>query len=101
MLGLGAESRPTSSYETARLSSTYTNNYQTDIDDQAATYGFGNENYAYDEVGNLIKDQSERIANIEWTVYGKVKKVQRNPLGTNESGQVSMDFGYDGNTFRF
>lgn len=40
-----------------------------DIDDQNAY------NYAYDAIGNLIGDKSEGIAEIEWTVYGKVKRV--------------------------
>ncbi|MBL4708826.1 MAG: hypothetical protein JKY48_10360 [Flavobacteriales bacterium] len=34
-------------------------------------------NYAYDEIGNLIKDEQENIANIEWTVSGKVKAIKR------------------------
>ena len=34
-------------------------------------------NYNYDEIGNLKKDSAEGIANIEWTVYGKVKSITR------------------------
>jgi len=34
-------------------------------------------NYNYDEIGNLRKDSTEGIANIEWTVYGKVKSITR------------------------
>ncbi len=33
-------------------------------------------NYIYDGIGNLIDDKQENIE-IEWTVYGKVKKVQK------------------------
>jgi len=40
-------------------------NYSDDIDDQELN------NYSYDEIGNLIKDNAEQIATIEWTVYGK------------------------------
>ena len=37
--------------------------------------GSVNENYTYDEIGNLIGDEEEGITNIEWTPYGKVRKV--------------------------
>ena len=32
-------------------------------------------NYAYDQIGNLVKDDAEGISHIEWTVYGKIKKI--------------------------
>ncbi len=35
------------------------------------------DNYQYDEIGNLIKDQQENITNIDWTVYGKVENVEK------------------------
>jgi hypothetical protein len=35
------------------------------------------DNYTYDEIGNLIKDEGEGILNIDWTVYGKVRKVTK------------------------
>ena len=44
-------------------------NYTEDIDNQ------GDDNYSYDAIGNLIKDVKEGIDNIEWTVYGKIKKI--------------------------
>lgn len=68
----------------------YTSNYNTDIDDQG-TYGIGNENYAYDQIGNLIKDKSEDILNINWTLSGKVKDIIR------EEGSIKPDisFKYD------
>lgn len=50
-------------------------------------------NYQYDEIGNLIKDKSEEIDNIEWTVYGKVKKVIR----TDASTLGDLEFKYDAN----
>jgi RHS repeat-associated protein len=37
-----------------------------------------NSNYSYDDIGNLIEDSGEDIDTIIWTVYGKVKKVERN-----------------------
>ena len=48
-------------------------------------------NYAYDEVGNLIKDKSEDIAEIKWTVTGKVSDVIR----ANGSSKPDLHFDYD------
>jgi RHS repeat-associated protein len=61
-------------------------NYAEDIDSQTPLTlaqvdsdnpnGFtGTENYAYDDIGNLIKDTKENITSIEWTVYGKISKI--------------------------
>ncbi|MBI2967237.1 MAG: hypothetical protein HYY40_05425 [Bacteroidetes bacterium] len=44
-------------------------NWTTDLDDQGAG------NYTYDAIGNLTKDVKEKIKQIEWTVYGKVKRI--------------------------
>lgn len=46
-------------------------NYTEDIDNQT------DDNYEYDAIGNLIKDTKEGIDNIEWTVYGKIKKITK------------------------
>jgi YD repeat-containing protein len=35
-------------------------------------------NYGYDEIGNLVRDNSENISAIDWTVYGKVASVTKN-----------------------
>ena len=61
--------------------------YDIDVDDQTA---FGS-NYDYDAIGNLIKDEAEDIASIEWTVYGKVSKVIRR----DGSGKPDLEFYYD------
>jgi YD repeat-containing protein len=34
-------------------------------------------NYEYDEIGNLIADKSEGIDAIDWTVYGKIKSISK------------------------
>jgi RHS repeat-associated protein len=46
-------------------------NYSEDIDGQAA------DNYSYDEIGNLTKDNQEGITSINWNVYGKIVSIQR------------------------
>ncbi len=48
-------------------------------------------NYSYDNIGNLNKDKSEQIASIEWTVYGKVKKITR----VSGSTRDNIIFDYD------
>ena len=40
-----------------------------DIEDQAT------DNYQYDEIGNLIKDDAEEIEKIEWNVQGKIERI--------------------------
>lgn len=57
-------------------------NYAVDIDDQSAN------NYGYDRIGNLKIDIAEKIGNINWTVYGKIKQVDK-----NEGSDIS--YGYD------
>lgn len=59
-------------------------NYTDDIDDQAPG------NYTYDDIGNLITDNQELITNIEWTVYGKIKKITR-----TSSARADLTFNYD------
>ena len=46
-------------------------NYAEDIDNQS------DDNYEYDAIGNLIKDTKEGITSIDWTVYGKIKKITK------------------------
>ena len=71
-------------------------NYTDDIDDQGtfnnthSTIETAN-NYGYDELGNLVRDVQEEIASIEWTVYGKMKKITRN----SGSSKADLEFGYD------
>lgn len=47
-------------------------------------------NYQYDQIGQLIKDKTEGIDNIEWTVSGKVKKITK--IGTDAK---EIEFTYD------
>lgn len=57
-------------------------NYGVDIDNQSAG------NYQYDRIGNLVKDVSEGIDSVRWTVYGKLNRIKKN---TN----VAVNWGYD------
>ncbi|MBQ4821407.1 RHS repeat protein, partial [Aquimarina sp. MMG016] len=59
-------------------------NFDTDIDS-----GQSLDNYTYDEIGQLTKDEAEGITDIQWRVDGKVKSVSKND-GT------TISFSYDG-----
>ena len=48
-------------------------------------------NYFYDAIGNLVADHQEGIANIDWTVYGKVSKVER----ADTMATPDLEFKYD------
>ena len=50
-------------------------------------------NYSFDEIGNLIKDNAEKIDTIRWTVYGKIKAIIRRTGAT----QDNLYFDYDAN----
>jgi len=56
-----------------------------DVDDQGAN------NYEYDLIGNLIRDDAEEIAGIYWNTYGKVTEVRRVP----GSLKPNLEFYYD------
>lgn len=51
------------------------------------------DNYAYDAIGNLLKDTKEGIASISWNVYGKISEIQRN--GTAENPVTTIKYTYD------
>lgn len=74
------------------------NNKLNYVDDALSnTLGYGDieaqptTNYNYDAIGNLTKDESEGITSIEWTVYGKVKKV------TTADGVITFAYDAAGN----
>lgn len=69
-----------------------------DIEDQGTFDGTDstNNNYDYDEIGNLIADASECISNIEWTVRGKIKSINRDDACTAVNGNApDLVFKYD------
>lgn len=72
----------------------YASRYSDDVDGYGLAFDAadpGTWNYKYDEIGNLVQDNSEQIANIEWDVYGKIKKITRN----NGSSKPDLEFVYD------
>ena len=82
----------------ASLTATNKLAYVTDIhsgtvytDDIEAGMSTTPHNYQYDEIGNLVKDLSEEINKISWTVYGKIGKIDR----TGGSNKADMEFRYD------
>gem|GEM_PF-3674828 len=52
------------------------NNFNNDIDNQ------NSDNYTYDRLGNLTKDEAEDIINISWNLSGKVNEIEKSD-GTN------------------
>ncbi|OQP59761.1 hypothetical protein A3860_36390, partial [Niastella vici] len=56
--------------------------YATDLESQPVG------NYDYDAIGNMIKDTSEKISKIVWTVYGKIKRIEK-------TDGVNIDYTYD------
>lgn len=57
-----------------------------DIENHAST-----SNYGYDAIGNLTQDLSEDIRSIRWSVYGKIKSIERTPGST----RPNLWFGYN------
>ena len=78
----------------------YTTAKTDDIDDQG-TFNANltninvNNNYNYDEIGNLKKDSVEEISNIEWTFFGKIKSITR--LSTSTKDNLVFDYDASGN----
>ncbi len=60
-------------------------NYPDDIDNQSTN------NYAYDSIGNLVKDAAEQIKQIGWNVYGKITDITRD----SNSTKLGLAFNYD------
>jgi RHS repeat-associated protein len=91
----------TYNYENKDASYKYNTNKLRSVDDKGTVPASGDlrsdlldqgiENYEYDDIGNLREDDQEEIAEIKWTVYGKVKAVKR------KSGSLKPDleFNYD------
>ncbi|WP_232516395.1 hypothetical protein [Chitinophaga caeni] len=57
--------------------------YTEDIDNQSSA-----DNYNYDKIGNIVSDIAGKITNIDWTVYGKIKRIAK------QDGS-SLEYAYD------
>lgn len=72
-------------------------NYTEDIDSQTSlsqaqvnsqrSLAQSTDNYQYDAIGNLIKDNAEGISDIHWNVYGKIASITK--------GSGLIEYGYD------
>jgi RHS repeat-associated protein len=68
-----------------------TNNYTEDIDNQP------DDNYGYDAIGNLIKDSTEKITNINWSVYGKILDINKTTTTTGQVKNIHYTYDASGN----
>ncbi|MEO0037479.1 MAG: hypothetical protein RIQ59_690, partial [Bacteroidota bacterium] len=62
-----------------------------DYDASDINPGMSTSNYAYDAEGRLIQDDQEEIAKIEWSIDGKVKRINRIANSTKQN----LSFDYD------
>jgi RHS repeat-associated protein len=67
------------------------NRYTVDIDNQSTG------NYVYDEIGNLTKDNAEKITNIIWNVYGKIQEIQKTATTANPVTNIQYTYDAAGN----
>lgn len=63
-----------------------------DLDDQSSN------NYTYDEIGNLVIDDEEEIAEIKWTVYGKIESIER--ISGSLKPDITFKYDASGNRVR-
>jgi RHS repeat-associated protein len=61
------------------------NNRIIDIDGQA------DNNYGYDAIGNLVRDDAEHITGIKWNVYGKIQEITKNVSGAITTIKYTYD----------
>src|SRR5690606_23782378 len=93
------------SYSYDRDNYIYTNQLNHVTDGHGNVYGYDNkidlssqssDNYIYDEIGQLVKDDSSYIDSIYWTPSGKVQYIKF----TSGSGTPDLQFTYDANGIR-
>ncbi|WP_276482880.1 RHS repeat domain-containing protein [Paraflavitalea pollutisoli] len=61
-----------------------------DIDNQDSL-----NNYKYDAIGKLVKDESEKNMAIKWNVYGKITEIKRNASITDNNTTFWLKYQYD------
>lgn len=62
-----------------------------DVDNQNAE-----NNYVYDEIGNIISDDAEKLTNIKWNVYGKITEITHTPTTANTMKKTSYMYDASG-----
>ncbi|AEV99202.1 RHS repeat-associated core domain protein [Niastella koreensis GR20-10] len=62
-----------------------------DIDGQA------DNNYVYDDIGNLIADKAENITDIKWNVYGKIDEITRTATASVPATDIKYTYDASGN----
>jgi RHS repeat-associated protein len=72
-------------------STSHGTNYTEDIDNQNP------DNYRYDEIGNLIRDSTNKLTGIFWNVYGKIISIQRQVENEGDAGEVIYQYDPSGN----
>ncbi|ULQ55430.1 hypothetical protein KJS94_12335 [Flavihumibacter rivuli] len=50
------------------------------------------DNYQYDRIGNLIRDQQENLSSISWTVYGKIASIRK-----TDNSEITYQYDPTGN----
>jgi len=72
----------------------YDSNYTEDVDSgqQYDNFNVENNNYQYDEIGNLTSDEAEGISSISWTPYGKIEAIEK-----DDNTDLSFRYGALGN----
>jgi YD repeat-containing protein len=63
-----------------------------DLQDQSST-----DNYKYDAIGNLIADDKESITSIKWSVYGKIREINRTASTYNPVTKIQYTYDASGN----
>jgi RHS repeat-associated protein len=74
------DTRPATAFGSSGITAAYK-----DVDNQAA------DNYVYDAIGNLTKDNAEAISAIAWNVYGKITGI------TKTGGNLTYTYDAQGN----
>ncbi|WEK37957.1 MAG: hypothetical protein P0Y53_10640 [Candidatus Pseudobacter hemicellulosilyticus] len=63
-----------------------------DIDNQ-----MDDENYVYDEIGNLVQDKGEKITNVKWNIYGKILEITRQATSGVAVSNIRYQYDAQGN----
>ncbi|WP_207512921.1 LamG-like jellyroll fold domain-containing protein [Longitalea luteola] len=54
-------------------------------------------NYGYDSIGNLIRDDAEKLTDIKWNVYGKIQEISKAATATAPATHIQYSYDAAGN----